>query len=73
MVYNFNNPFSFNEGDVDLELYLRPLLANAGEKVLDIPAEVLRRLYNMHYLTIFGAKCWTAVNSENWRHREAAT
>jgi centrosomal protein CEP104 len=24
---NFNNPFAFNEGDVDLELYLHPLLA----------------------------------------------
>lgn len=24
---NFNNVFAFNEGDVDLELYLNPLLA----------------------------------------------
>jgi len=26
-VLNFNNPFAFNEGDVDLELYVNPLLA----------------------------------------------
>jgi centrosomal protein CEP104 len=42
---NFNNPFAFNEGDVDLELYLNPLLASAGEKMTDIPLELLRRLH----------------------------
>lgn len=42
---NFNNPFAFNEGDVDLELYLNPLLAQAGDKITDIPLEILRRLH----------------------------
>ncbi len=42
---NFNNPFAFNEGDVDLELYVNPLLNSAGEKLPEIPIELLRRLH----------------------------
>ncbi|KRX06659.1 Armadillo-type fold [Pseudocohnilembus persalinus] len=68
----FNNPFVFNEGDVDLELYFKPLISQTGGTVEDVPAEILRRLYNLGYLTVFGAKVWTAIHSENWRHREAA-
>lgn len=47
---NFKNPLAFNEGDIDLEMYLKPLLANAGEKVPDINSEILRRLYHLGYL-----------------------
>ncbi len=47
---NFKNPLAFNEGDIDLEMYLKPLLANAGEKVPDISSEILRRLYHLGYL-----------------------
>ena len=68
----FNNPFAWNEGDVDLELYFKPLLAHAGEKLKDIPLEVLRRLQHLGYLNVFGAQLWTAAYSENWRIREAA-
>jgi len=68
----FNNPFAWNEGDVDLDLYFRPLLANAGEQLKDIPLEVLRRLQHLGYLNVFGARLWTAAYSENWRIREAA-
>lgn len=68
----FKNPFAFNEGDVDLELYFKPLISNTGTQVEDIPAEMLRRLYNLGFLTVFGAKVWNAIYSENWRHREAA-
>ncbi|CAD8106995.1 unnamed protein product [Paramecium primaurelia] len=68
---NFNNPFAFNEGDVDLELYLNPLLAQAGEKMVDIPLEILRRLHQLGYLTVFGAKAWTGIHSDSWRIREA--
>lgn len=28
---NFSNPYAFNEGDVDLDQYFRPLIVNAGE------------------------------------------
>lgn len=66
------NPFNFNEGDVDLEMYLKPLLSGVGENVPSIPAEVLRRLHQLGYLTVFGVKLWSAIHSENWRHREAA-
>ena len=68
----FINPFNYNEGDVDLELYLKPLLAGIGEKLGECNVEILRRLWHKGYLTIFGARIWNAINSENWRHREAA-
>lgn len=66
------NPFNFNQGDVDLELYLKPLLAGVGEKLTECNIEILRHLWNKGYLTIFGARIWNAIHSENWRHREAA-
>jgi len=69
---NFSNPYAFNEGDIDLDQYFRPLIVNAGEPMKDIPVEVLRRLHHLGYLNIFGAKVWTAAHSENWRIREAA-
>lgn len=69
---SFKNPLAFNEGDIDLELYLKPLLTNAGERVPEISSEILRRLYNLGYLQVFGSKAWCAIYSENWRHREAA-
>ena len=68
----FINPFNYNEGDVDLELYFKPLLAGIGEKLPECSVEILRRLWHKGYLTIFGARVWMAINSENWRHREAA-
>ena len=57
---------------MDLDLYLKPLVAKTGENVPDIPAELLRRLYSLGYLTVFGAKVWSAIHSENWRIREAS-
>jgi len=68
----FINPFNYNEGDVDLELYFKPLLAGIGEKLGEFNVEILRRLWHRGYLTIFGARVWNAIHSENWRHREAA-
>ena len=68
----FINPFNYNEGDVDLELYFKPLLSGIGEKLGECNVEILRRLYHKGFLTIFGARVWNAINSENWRHREAA-
>lgn len=67
------NPFNFNQGDVDLELYLKPLLSGVGEKLTECNIEILRHLWNKGYLTVFGARIWNAIHSENWRHREAAT
>lgn len=55
-----------------MDQYFRPLIMNAGENMKDIPIEVLRRLHHLGYLTVFGAKVWTAAHSENWRIREAA-
>ncbi|EGR30972.1 hypothetical protein IMG5_119870 [Ichthyophthirius multifiliis] len=69
---NFNNPIAFNQGDIDLELYLKPLLVQTKEKLPEISSEILRRLFHLGYLQIFGTQCWTALYSENWRHREAS-
>lgn len=51
---------------------MKPLLSNAGVKVPEIPAEILRRLQNLGYLTVFGARVWCCIHSDNWRLREAA-
>ena len=34
--------------------------------------EELRRLDHLQFLTVFGARIWTAIHTSNWRHREAA-
>jgi centrosomal protein CEP104 len=68
----FKNIFNYNEGDVDLELYFKPLLNNAGESLKEINVEVLRRLHHLGYLTVFGARVWTGMHNESWRVREAA-
>ena len=68
----FKNPLNFNEGDVDLDIYFKPLFANIGDKSCDHNVELLRRLFNMGYLTVFGARVWCAIYCDNWRHREAA-
>ena len=72
---NYQNPYSFNQGDVDMEQFFRPLLIKAGGKLDTEDAgliEELRRLDHLHFLTIFGARIWTAIHTKNWRHREAA-
>jgi centrosomal protein CEP104 len=68
----YKNPFAHNEGDVDLEAHLNPLIQKSGDKIPEIPTEVLRRLHNLGYLTVFGSKVWSALHAENWRIREAA-
>ena len=71
---NINNDLIlYNEGDKDLEKFLNPLLATTG-----IPLEVhiqeeLRVLFEKGILQIFGARLWSALNSESWRLREAAS
>ena len=47
------------------------MLAQAGEKIQDIPIEILRRLHQLGYLNVFGARAWTGIHSESWRIREA--
>jgi len=72
IVANYNNPFAYNEGDDDLNSYFLPLLSKTGDHVPEMPTEIFRRLHNLGYLTIFGAKIWSCINSENWRLREAS-
>ena len=61
-----------NEGDDDLELYLRPLLNEAGGKLDIADVDTLKRVEARKILAVLGVKIWSCLYSENWRHREAA-
>ena len=57
---------------MELEPYLRPLLAEAGGNVEKLGLEALRRALSDGTLLVVGVKLWSALHSETWRHREAA-
>ena len=67
-----NDPLVYNEGDKDLEEFLKPLLAKAGGNVDALDNEILRRALTDGTLNVSGVKLWNAIHSETWRHREAA-
>lgn len=69
---NFDDPFVYNEGDQDLEPYLRPKLNEAGGKLELAAMDILKRAYNDKFLKVIGAQLWSCLFSGNWRHREAA-
>lgn len=67
------DPLEFNYGDDDLKPYLEPKLKEAkGEKLIDLDKAVLKRALHSGTLLVTGVRCWTALHSENWRHRDAA-
>jgi len=66
------DPLEFNDGDVDLEPFLKPLLSNAGGNLQNLGLEALRRALSDGTLLVVGVKLWTALHSDTWRHREAA-
>ena len=66
------DPLEFNDGDVDLEPFLKPLLSAAGGNVEKLGLEALRRALSDGTLLVVGVKLWSALHSETWRHREAA-
>jgi hypothetical protein len=61
-----------NEGDIDMEPHLKPLLGQAGGNVEKLGLEALRRALTDGTLLVVGVKLWSALHSETWRHREAA-
>lgn len=67
-----DDPYEHNEGDNDLEAYLRPKLMEAGGAVKSAEYDILRHADQRKVLRTVGAKLWSALHSENWRHREAA-
>mmetsp|Transcript_19717 Transcript_19717/g.36321 ORF Transcript_19717/g.36321 Transcript_19717/m.36321 type:complete len:710 (-) Transcript_19717:6079-8208(-) len=67
-----NDPYEYNEGDGDLEPYLRPRIAEAGGQVKIVDIETLRRADQRRVLRVCGVRFWSAIFGENWRHREAA-
>ena len=66
------DPLEFNDGDLDMEPYLKPLLAAAGGNVEKLGLEALRRALSDGTLLVCGVKLWSALHSETWRHRESA-
>jgi hypothetical protein len=66
------DPLEFNDGDIDLEPYLKPLLSAAGGNIEKLGLEALRRALSDGTLLVVGVKLWTALHSETWRHRESA-
>lgn len=66
------DPLEFNDGDLDLEPYLKHLLNSVGGNIEKLGLEALRRALSDGTLLVVGVKLWTALHSENFRHRESA-
>lgn len=66
------DPLDHNDGDIDLEPFLKPLLSQAGGNVEKLGLEALRRALTEGTLLVVGVKLWSSLHSETWRHREAA-
>lgn len=69
--YKFKNPYVYNQGDADMEKYIRPLLNEFGGEYIADP-ELLRKYEQLEYLDVLGARIWISAHSENWRQRAAA-
>ena len=67
-----NDPYEYNEGDIDLEVYLRPKLNEAGGQLKIANMDILKRADNKKILMVVGVRLWSCLFSDNWRHREAA-
>mmetsp|Transcript_30234 Transcript_30234/g.34616 ORF Transcript_30234/g.34616 Transcript_30234/m.34616 type:complete len:441 (+) Transcript_30234:175-1497(+) len=67
------DPLEYNEGDDDIDPYLTPKLIEAGGKVIDLENSVLKRALTSGTLLVTGVKLWSALHSESWRHRDAAS
>jgi hypothetical protein len=61
----------YNQGDADMEKYIRPLLGEIGGDYVADP-ELLRKYDQLQYLDVLGARIWISAHSENWRQRAAA-
>lgn len=67
-----DDPYSYNEGDIDLEVYLRPRLNEAGGQLKIAAMDILKRADVKKILRVVGVRLWSCLFSDNWRHREAA-
>jgi hypothetical protein len=59
--YKFKNPYVYNQGDADMEKYIRPLNEFTGDGVAD--PELLRKYEQLEYLDVLGAKIWISAHS----------
>jgi centrosomal protein CEP104 len=67
------DPLEYNDGDDDIDPYLNPKLIEAGGKVIDLENSVLKRALHSGSLLVTGVKLWSALHSDSWRHRDAAS
>jgi len=68
-----NDPLEYNDGDDDIDPFLNPKLIEAGGKIFDLENSVLKRALHSGTLLVTGVKLWSALHSESWRHRDAAS
>jgi centrosomal protein CEP104 len=67
-----DDPYTYNEGDIDLETYLKPRLNEVGGKLITAHIDLLKRADVKKILRVVGVRLWSCLYSDNWRHREAA-
>ena len=67
-----NDLYGYNEGDLDLEGYLRPRLNEAGGQMKIANIDILKRADVKKILNVVGVRLWSSLFSGDWRHREAA-
>jgi hypothetical protein len=60
--YSFKNPYVYNQGDADMEKYIKPLLTEFGAHHVADP-ELLRKYEQLEYLDILGARIWISAHS----------
>jgi len=66
-------PVELNEGDKELESFFDQLINQAGGELVEMDLDPLRRSLSEGTQKVTGVKLWTALNSDKWRHREAAS
>lgn len=73
MKVGHDDPLVRNEGDEDLEPYLKKTMSSAGGSIKSLEVETLKRAYSDGTLQVVGVNLWTALHSvDQWKHREAA-
>lgn len=61
-----------NAGDEEFAKYIDPLLNHAGTTGQNFVDDPVKRANLEFVVQTAGAKLWAALNSDQWRHREAA-
>jgi hypothetical protein len=63
---------NLNDGDDELIKFLEQQMSKAGSSTRNLEYESVTRPANDVTIEVCGTKLWNAINSDNWRYREAA-